>query len=125
MAAHVSLWPDSLLPEDRRPSEMQAMATRVGAKVAEKILDSSHHLTRKDLSYHEPLTPKQHEMLLRKGFAIYEADSLHMTSLSEKLALRPDLETWLRYRTVVEHWDRTIGPVAKADMSQDEYTELE
>ena len=48
VAAHVSLWPDSLLPEDRRPSEMQAMATRVGAKVAEKILDSSHHLTRKD-----------------------------------------------------------------------------
>ena len=125
VAACASLWPDSLPPEDRRPNAMQDMAREVGAKVSEQILDSTQRLARAPLLYTEPLTPKQHEMMLTKGFEIYEADSLHLTNLSEKLRLRPDLDTWLRYRTIIEHWDRSIRTVAEQDMSEADFEEFE
>ena len=125
VAANASLWPDSLLPEDRRPNAMQDMAREVGAKVSEQILDHSRHLTRAPLLYCEPLTPLQHEMMLAKGFEVYEADSLHLTNLKEKLNHRPDLDIRLRYRTVIEHWDRSIRQVAKQDMSEADFLEFE
>ena len=64
-------------------------------------------------------------MMLTKGFEVYEADSLHLTNLREKLNNRPDLQAWLRCRQVVEHWDRTIRQVAKQDMSEPDFLEFE
>ena len=81
VAACESLWPDSLAPEDRRPNAMQDMAREVGAKVSEQILDSSQRLARAPPLYNEPLTHQQHEMMLTKGFEVYEADSLHLANL--------------------------------------------
>ena len=104
---------------------MQDMAREVGAKVSEQILDSSQRLARAPLLYNEELTPEQHEMMLTKGFEIYETETLHLTNLKEKLHYRPDLEQWLRYRIVIEHWDRTIRQVAKQDMSEPDFLEFE
>ena len=125
VAASPNLWPHSLLPEDKRPNTMQDMAREVGAKVSEQILEQSHQLARGSLLYNEELTPEQHEMMLTKGFEIYETETLHLTNLKEKLHYRPDLEQWLRYRIVIEHWDRTIRSVAKQDMSDEDFLEFE
>ena len=125
VAASPNVWPHSLLPEDKRPNAMQDMAREVGAKVSEQILEQSHQLARGSLLYNEELTPEQHEMMLTKGFEIYETETLHLTNLKEKLHYRPDLEQWLRYRIVIEHWDRTIRSVAKQDMSDEDFLEFE
>lgn len=125
-AALDAVWPGSLLPAERRPNELEDMARQVGSKVEERApgIDNAV-LARGTLLYHEQLTPEQHYMMLHKGFEAFEAETLHLTNLNEKLALRPSTEQWLNHRTIVEHWDRTIKHVAMKDMTKEDFTELE
>jgi len=125
VAAEDAMWPDSQLPQSMRPSEMEIMASEVGSKVADLHVPHGASLARAEVFYHERMTPEQHEMVLHKGFEIYEAETLHLTNLNEKISLRPSYETWLTYRTVIEHWDRTIKQVALKDMAPSEFKELE
>ena len=124
-AALENLWPGSMLPKERRPNELEDMAREVGHKVAELAPGKDQVLTRGELLYNERLSVKQHEMMLHKGFESYEAETLHMTNLSDKVALRPSTEEWLNYRQVIEHWDRTIREVAEKDMDPKDFKELE
>ena len=114
VAAHEDRHPDTHLPDHLRPNEMQDMASEVGSKAAEKGLDVTSKLTKMPLLYHERLSHGQHGMMLHKGFEIFEAETLHLTNVNQKIACRPDYPTWLIYRTVVEHWDRTISKVSRA-----------
>ncbi len=120
-----SLWPESQLPKERRPNELEDMAREIGHKVAEQAPGNANILTRLPLFYNERLTGLQHEQIFHKGFEIFEAETLHITDLNQKLALRPTSEDWLNIRQVVEHWDRTIKLVAEKDMAPKDLKELE
>jgi hypothetical protein len=64
-------------------------------------------------------------MMLHKGFESYEADTLHISNLNDKLAFRPSTKDWLNLRQVIEHWDRTIREVAMKDMDPKDFQEFE
>ena len=124
-AATESLWPDSLPPKDRRPTELEDQAREMGSKVGGLAPGQDQVLSRAPLFYNERLTSEQHNMMLFKGFESYESATLHIENLSEKVDLRPSTEKWQDYRQVVEHWDRTIRQVALKDMSPEGFRELE
>ena len=124
-AALDSMWPGSQLPKERRPSDLQQIACEVGQKVSDLAQGTNHVLTRANLFYNELLTNEQHIMMLHKGFETYEADTLHISNLNDKMAFRPSTEDWLNFRQVIEHWDRTIREVAMTDMDPKEFKEFE
>ena len=119
-----SLWPGSQLPKERRPNDLEDMAREMAAKVVGLAPGKDQVLARAELYYNERLTPKQHEMMMHKGFEIYEAETLHITNLIEKVTIRPTNEMWLNYRQVIEHWDRSMEQVARKDMDPKEFEEL-
>jgi hypothetical protein len=71
------------------------------------------------------LSPHQFDLMLIKGIKIFELETAHLDRDDLKAKCRPKEETWLQYRKVVQQWDLSMGKVAEADLSSEDYSLLE
>ena len=117
------IWPNSMLPEEALADEATLIARDAAAKSHRDLI--TRGVTVKPMLYEELLTAKQHEQLVEKICSCFEDSALHLADRNRWVALKPNEEQWLAARQVVQHWDQTIKSCCQADLSGEDFEELE
>ena len=121
--AHKHLWPGSMPNQTVLPQPNQLQICLATHKIAEKM--APQRLTTAFLQYEEELTVEMHEMLVTKLLYFFEDEALHVVDPSKRLKFRPTVETVDTCRLVIQHWQQSIKQCALADLSEEDFKELE
>ena len=117
------IWPNSLLPEQAGTDEVTLVARDAAAQSHRDLITKG--VTVKPMQYEELLTTKQHELVLGKICLNFEDSALHQADRNQRAAAKPKMEQWLAARQVIQHWDFTMRACCEADLTKEEFDELE
>ena len=114
-----AVYVNSKLSKEHLPSAVDILAHDMAT--SSMLVDEG---TQREIHYDAALSTDQAEMLWSKMIYGYESAISGMESAESKVKCKPSVADAITARRVVQFCDDGIAPVAKADMSTDDFAEL-
>ena len=100
------IWPGSVAPADDLPPDEETTGQPSNQLYAARY-------QKVPLDYSGRLTETQH---LTKALHLFEDEALSLQHEQDRVRLRPDAQTWAKYRAIIVHWDQSIRKACKHDL---------
>ena len=118
-----SIYVKSTLPKDLLPSDVDLVGREAVTESSMAFIPAE--ATKQEMPVNPPLTEPQFLMLLGKMIKVHEAQCADVTDPDTKLKCKPTEEDWVNSRIIVQMWDMAIKTCAEADLSKEDFQQLQ
>lgn len=117
------LYVNSKLGKEHLPSDSDLATREAVAEACSKLIPEN--VSKIEIRFDLALSADDFRLMMSKIIRVYEADIAGLDSHEAKVRCRPNEEGYLAVRKIVQLWSQAIEPMARLDMTKEDFDEFE